>query len=117
MQRPHPFKASIYGRRPTSTMDTALAGPSSPTVLLYAGSFILVMWTVVDVAGLSAKSCVDYWFGHPLVGRRRARGAPETLNQRSSSSRMRSTIGRSARATFVGLWPFWVRWPASKMMI
>jgi cytochrome c oxidase assembly factor CtaG len=31
-------------------MDTALISPSFPTVLLYAGSFILVMWTVIDVA-------------------------------------------------------------------
>ena len=45
-------------------MNTALISPSFPTVVLYAASFILVMWTVVDVARLSAKSCVDYWFGH-----------------------------------------------------
>ena len=31
-------------------MNTALISPSFPTVLLYAASFILVMWTVVDVA-------------------------------------------------------------------
>jgi len=31
-------------------MNTALISPSFPTVLLYAASFILGMWTVVDVA-------------------------------------------------------------------
>ena len=31
-------------------MSTALISPSFPTLLLYAASFILVMWTVVDVA-------------------------------------------------------------------
>ena len=31
-------------------MNTALISPSFPTVLLYAATFILVMWTVVDVA-------------------------------------------------------------------
>jgi hypothetical protein len=31
-------------------MITALVSPSLPTVLLYAASFILVMWTVVDVS-------------------------------------------------------------------
>ena len=31
-------------------MNTALISSSFPTVVLYAASFILVMWTVVDVA-------------------------------------------------------------------
>lgn len=30
-------------------MNAALISPSFPTVLLYAVSFLLVMWTVVDV--------------------------------------------------------------------
>jgi hypothetical protein len=35
----------IFGR----IMNAALISPSFPTVLLYAASLVLVMWTVVDV--------------------------------------------------------------------
>ena len=38
-------------------MQTALISPSFPTVLLYAASFILVMWTVVDAARLPLATC------------------------------------------------------------
>lgn len=31
-------------------MNTALVGPSFPTLVLYAASLVVVMWTVVDVA-------------------------------------------------------------------
>ena len=31
-------------------MNTALVSPSFPTLMLYAASLVLVMWTVIDVA-------------------------------------------------------------------
>jgi cytochrome c oxidase assembly factor CtaG len=31
-------------------MNTALVSPSLPTIVLYAASFVLVIWTVTDVA-------------------------------------------------------------------
>src|ERR1019366_1698883 len=31
-------------------MNTALVSPSFPTLMLYAASLVLVMWTIVDVA-------------------------------------------------------------------
>ena len=31
-------------------MNTALISPSFPTLMLYAASLVLVMWTIVDVA-------------------------------------------------------------------
>ena len=35
-------------------MNTALVSPSFPTLMLYAASLVLVMWTVIDVARRSS---------------------------------------------------------------